>query len=53
MDHKGPGGAGRVNELGGLYKLAGSITRGKLEFIQLTLNKNHMREKRLNSLKLK
>ncbi|XP_056167730.1 putative disease resistance protein RGA4 isoform X1 [Syzygium oleosum] len=54
MDHKIPGGVGRVDELGGLNRLAGSITLGKLEFLQSAPNKSHLREKQhLHSLVLK
>ncbi|KAI3413017.1 DNA_MISMATCH_REPAIR_2 domain-containing protein [Psidium guajava] len=54
MDHRVHGGAGRVDELGGLNKLAGSISLEKLEFLQPAPNKGHLREKeRLCSLELR
>lgn len=53
MDHKVPGGVGRLDELGGLSRLTGSITLGKLEFLHLAPGKGHLREKqRLRSLRL-
>ncbi|XP_048133260.1 disease resistance protein RGA2-like [Rhodamnia argentea] len=54
MDHRVPGGVGRVDELDGLNKLAGSISLQYLEFLQPAPNKGHLGEKeRLRSLELR
>ncbi|KAL3726809.1 hypothetical protein ACJRO7_031673 [Eucalyptus globulus] len=53
IDHKLPSSVGRIDELGSLNKLAGSITIRRLEFLQLSPSKGYLREKQhLCSLKL-